>query len=77
MEISHFGEKVLIPLPYLFLMQTIIEDVIELSNVPSSLCKEMKGIETKDGRCVVRILIDEKNPKVAKLLGIKEKEGLS
>ena len=58
-------------------MPKIIEDIVELNNLPSSLCKELNGIETKDGRCIIKIEIDEDNPKVAKLLGIRRsREGL-
>jgi len=58
-------------------MPRIIEDVVKLNSLPSSLCKELGGIETNDGKCIIKVEIDENNPKTAKLLGIRRsREGL-
>jgi len=57
-------------------MPTIVQDIVRLKNIPTSLCEKLDGIQTRDGDCVIVIELDENKPNVAKLIGLELKRGL-
>lgn len=55
-------------------MPKVYKNPVKIENLDPEVCKMMGGIVDKDGRCKVRIVVDETTPKKVSIEPLEEDE---